>query len=1022
MNWLSFKWRLLPGSIAALAIALLLQFGAFWSIDQIAAYTSLFQLRGEQPWDDRIVLVAIDDASLRQLGRFPWRRQYYTQLLTRLVPAEPSVIVIDLVWSEASSDDAALAEVMADFGRVVLAQAWDATGMPLLPVPTLHNQAIATGHIAKRADSDGLVRHLQSQVQGQPALWLAAMQTYSLVQAAIPIPTEPQLWLNWPGQAQHLQQVSFADVLAGRVPAEQFRNKIVLIGVTAAAIDTQPTPFDRHPPASGSIVQVAAMHNLLQQNFLQPIDGQALILLLGGPVLGWLMATWSTRRQLVAIASLCFGWGVLSLLLFRAAYLLPIAMPIALFTTTAIAVALSERLRENALLARQVDQLWQAYQPDLIARDPVNPLLQLQGQRLRLSASPRRRVAQLAALADQFGRSQSAQAAIARSLSIGLVAADSDGRVWFCNPAARRWLQLDIGSSLTAKLVPDWLSQGEWQIDFNRLQTNRSVVSRTLQHCDRWFAICLEPLLYRAATSAQPLDGFLLLLEDITDRKQAEVHLQNAKEAAEAASRAKGEFLANMTHELRTPLNAILGFTQLLQLDRSLASEQRKQLDIISSSGQHLLGLINDVLDLSKAEAGHLKLNRSSFDLILLLDRLRQMFHLKAEAKQLQLHFELAPDLPRYITADEGKLRQVLLNLINNAIKFTEVGRVLLCVECDREAQKLYWQEEIEEQKSSLSNWQATTPSPTPIALHFTIADTGIGIAPDEIDRLFEPFMQTRSGQQAQEGTGLGLVISRRFVQLMGGDITVRSRVNCGSVFQFAISVQQADSIDSVSEPRRIISLAPQQPLYRLLIVEDQAENRQYLADLLSAVGFEARQAENGKEAIALWQHWQPHLILMDMRMPIMDGYAATQQIKSNVRGEATVIIAVTGDAFEEDQAAMLAAGCDDFLHKPVQAETLLKKLSQYLGVNYIYEQPPAEVEPTSTADAEWIRRQLAAMSPAWIAQLRQAAQGCSDRQVLLLIEQIASEQPALARALTKLADSYRFNDILNLIIAAVQP
>ncbi|NEQ26356.1 MAG: response regulator, partial [Microcoleus sp. SIO2G3] len=397
-----------------------------------------------------------------------------------------------------------------------------------------------------------------------------------------------------------------------------------------------------------------------------------------------------------------------------------------------------------------------------------------------------------------------------------------------------------------------------------------------------------------------------------------------------------------------------------------------------------------------------------------------------------------APDLPRQITTDEGKLRQVLLNLIGNALKFTESGRVLLRVEREGSV------------GSRDLTRAASTTSQSFITLHFTIADTGVGIAPDEIDRLFEPFSQTQSGQMAQEGTGLGLAISRRFVQLMGGDISVRSRLNNGSAFQFTIAVQSVSEPPSEFDPlpdvSQVIGLASDQPSYRLLVVEDQMESRQYLARLLIAIGFEVRQAENGQEAIALWQRWQPHLILLDMRMPVMDGYETARRIKSSAQGQTPIIIAVTGDVFAEDQAAMLSAGCDDFVGKPVQAKELLLKLAQYLGVDYSYESASADPEglpertrtalPERTRElgepdrspvlastqADSVRRELAVMSPDWMAQLRQAAQSCSDRQVLDLIAQIPAEQAALAELLSSLAADYRFDDMLDLITAAAKP
>lgn len=350
------------------------------------------------------------------------------------------------------------------------------------------------------------------------------------------------------------------------------------------------------------------------------------------------------------------------------------------------------------------------------------------------------------------------------------------------------------------------------------------------------------------------------------------------REAArsDAANLAKSEFLANMSHELRTPLNAILGFTQVMSRDYSLSSEHQENLAIINRAGEHLLKLINDILEMSKIEAGKITLNCSSFDLIHLLKNLEEMLHLRAVSKNLELLFEYPPDIPKYIETDENKLCQVLLNLLGNAIKFTDQGRVTLRVRLGagkRESRK------AGEQNLSY-----------PSVLFFEVQDTGCGIAPQELDLLFEAFEQTEIGRKFQQGTGLGLAISRKYVQLMGGDITVSTMPGIGSTFAFnvqiALTCPREIPINQIKS--QIKALAPSEKVYRILVVDDSKESRLLLVKILTSLGFEVNEATDGSEAITNWESWQPHLIFMDMRMPVMDGYEATRIIKAREIGHGT--------------------------------------------------------------------------------------------------------------------------------------
>ncbi|MEG4073694.1 PAS domain S-box protein [Microcoleus sp. Pol14C2] len=496
-------------------------------------------------------------------------------------------------------------------------------------------------------------------------------------------------------------------------------------------------------------------------------------------------------------------------------------------------------------------------------------------------------------------------------------------------------------------------------------------------------------------------EGFI---KDITDNKQAEIKMQQAKEAAEAANKAKSTFLANMSHELRSPLNAVIGFAQVLIRSQTLSQENQENVGIILRSGEHLLALINQVLDLSKIEAGRTTLNAKSFDLYQLIDDLEDMFALKAEQKGLQLIFDTDAEVPHYICTDEVKLRQVLINLLNNAIKFTSEGRVSVKVKGGRRH----------------IHKNSTDQLPGRYWLHFEVQDTGAGIAAEEIDQLFEAFVQTKTGKDSQEGTGLGLAISRQFVQLMGGEITASSDIGKGALFQFDIQVNlvEASDIESKKTQRRVVALEPNQPSYRLLIVDDKPLNRQLLVKLLSPLGFELREANNGKEAVDIFMEWEPHLIWMDMRMPVMDGYEATKQIKTTTGGQATAIVALTASVLEEERAVILSAGCDDFMRKPFREEDIFVAMGKHLGVRYIYEDSTA----VSAAGVEESSQEVltpeafASLSPDWMAQFKQSILSVDMEAIATSIAQIGTVNPSLAGKLQDCINNFEYDRILNII------
>ncbi len=487
-------------------------------------------------------------------------------------------------------------------------------------------------------------------------------------------------------------------------------------------------------------------------------------------------------------------------------------------------------------------------------------------------------------------------------------------------------------------------------------------------------------------------EGVIILSQDITERKRVEEE-QIARKAAEEASRAKSNFVANMSHEIRTPLNAIMGFAQILERDPSLTPQQIKQIKTITHSGAHLLMLINDILDMSKIEAGRITLNPVAFSLYDFLGDLELMFRSRAAAKGLQFIVERDCSGVRYILADEGKLRQVFVNLIGNAIKFTKTGGVAVRVRTEAV------ESEVAEGKE-------------PIRMVAEVEDTGPGIPEEDLDLIFNAFHQLNTGMQGG-GTGLGLAISRRFVEMMGGELTVTSQVGKGSCFRFDVMLQPAEEVDKPEKPesRHVVGLAPDTGRFRILVVDDMADNRFLLCELLRPVGFEVREANNGAEALEVFAQWPPHAVLMDMRMPVMDGYEATRRLKSTEPGRAIPIIAVTASAFEDSRKQVMATGVDGYLRKPFQPDDLYDLLGKLLGLRYIYADE-LDRTPDHPKPATITQESLAALPKELIQAMGQAVAGGDMSRLVELIGEVESLDSAVAHELQTLAERYDYEKI----------
>jgi signal transduction histidine kinase/DNA-binding NarL/FixJ family response regulator len=488
------------------------------------------------------------------------------------------------------------------------------------------------------------------------------------------------------------------------------------------------------------------------------------------------------------------------------------------------------------------------------------------------------------------------------------------------------------------------------------------------------------------------ITGLVGISRDVTELKRAEADLKEAAEAAEAANRSKSAFLANMSHEIRTPMNAILGFSQLMLRDPYLSPSQSEHLEVINRSGEHLLALINDILELSKIEAGRLTFTPSTFDLHKLLDDMEMMFRVRTDDKRLSLIMERIGSVPHWVISDEGKLRQVLINLMGNAVKFTEEGGVGVRVG-------------VQADESGKNR------------LLFEVEDTGPGIPEEEIENLFIVFEQGSSGVK-MGGTGLGLALSKGFIQIMGGTISVASTAGKGSIFEFTIPFEEGkeEQVEQKRVHKRVIGVKPGQDERRVLIADDRETNRRLLAKMLAMDGFKLREVTNGAEVLAAFHEWKPDIILMDMTMPVMDGYTATRTIKATEEGKDTLIIAITASAFQEDKQRVMEAGADGYLSKPFKEAELFEIIHQKNGIVFLYdEHAEKDQESHVENDAQW-QAAIAELPADLVRACRDAAENADILWLVDLFNDISIYNPAVAQKLNELASRYAYEEITYLL------
>jgi len=590
----------------------------------------------------------------------------------------------------------------------------------------------------------------------------------------------------------------------------------------------------------------------------------------------------------------------------------------------------------------------------------------------------------------------------------GLFQASLEGRFLNANLAAANILGYDSVESLI-DCVTDWRRQVYVDIeDYGKISSaileQKKILVREVQLKRKdglliWVSVsaCLI-----CDDAGQPLhiQGFIT---NITERKRSEEELQKyrehleemvknrtnelavAKEMAESSNKAKSIFLANMSHELRTPMNVILGFANIMAQDSDITLEQKENLGLILKSGEHLLGIINSILDIAKIESGKLEAEPIDFDLGELMNNTIAMLRVRAEAKNLELVLDQSSSFPRYVHTDPAKLSQIIINLVGNAIKYTNKGKVVI--------------------KLGVSSMQTDFKQNF---LYFEISDTGLGISSDNLERIFLPFMQIGR----HEGTGLGLPIAQRYAQLLGGSISVESEPGKGSTFRFTVTYKMVDCCNLpnfVSQGNKIIDIENARD-YRILIVEDQKENRMLLINLLSPLGFQLREASDGEEGFQAFQQWRPHLVFIDRRMPVMDGLQATVKMRELSYGGDAIIIAVTAHAFKDERQQMLDAGCNAFIAKPFAASEIFSALETYLHLR------------VRRAALAVIDNKTVILDPAALAELPETLRNEFEsalirldiKQITEIIRRIASQNAGLAQTLEQYAVRLDYKPILN--------
>ncbi len=644
-------------------------------------------------------------------------------------------------------------------------------------------------------------------------------------------------------------------------------------------------------------------------------------------------------------------------------------------------------------IRRMVKQVRRAAEGDLEVRVHIGGRDELADMGRDLN----RMIARLRDTIHALAEREASERAVLHSAQVAIIARDNDGTVRRFNPYAEKLLGFRA-EEMVGQTGSPWVDPGEMEACAQVLSrqvghpvTSESEVIRLLTEAGpdqrEWTFLTRDgrrvPMLVALSTISGAQGervGFLSIGSDLTERKVLEAELRASEARAQAANHAKSAFLSNMSHELRTPLNAILGYAQLMNRRTERGPEDRDQLGRILSAGEHLLSLINDVLSLSKIESGGLELRLGSFRTLALVESVVDLQRIRAEAKGLELKLEADPSLPAYLEGDEAKLRQVLVNLVGNAVKFTAKGAVTL--------------------SARYAAGRAT----------FSVTDTGAGISEEDQRQLFQPFFQAGSQAGNAEGTGLGLHISRSLVHLMGGEIALESRVGQGSRFTFSLPLPEGEAPLELEDRGQVVGLEPGQRKVSMMVVDDRLENRDLLARLLGSVGFQVYSAADGAEAVELWERHRPELLWMDLRMPRMSGFEALQVIRGKELEQNlphTFVVAISASVIDLDRETLRKAGFDDFMGKPFRESQLFELAGRLLGLRFLTREPETGLPPPGA-----LLDSLHLQSATWRADLKEAVLIGDTEAALALVGQLGADP--VAEGLRQLLKAYKLQELLD--------